>query len=135
MDAYNLQQIGRDDWPDLIKDIAEVIGDESAMAMFIRFAGRHLHVPRFESKSGDIEATIGLDKAKLLYERYGADQLLFPNGRLILVGIRNQRIIKEWVGGVSVTNLSTKYALTERHIGNIVNKTSLNADKATASGV
>jgi Mor family transcriptional regulator len=117
----NLHRIDRADWPELINNLAGIIGDESAMIMFSKFAGRHLHIPKSFSNDKLIESVIGAEKAKQLYDVYSGEQLNFPNGKLILIKMRNRQIKKEWAEGMSQCDIATKHNLCERHISGIIN--------------
>lgn len=120
-----MHKIDRKDWPSLIIDMAQVIGEQAALAMLSRFAGRHLHIPKHNSSTGDIEAIIGIDKAKLLYHRYSGCCLSIPNCRGIFLKMRNQEIINDWSLGMAQGDMATKYQLSERRINQIIGKTAL----------
>lgn len=118
---HKLQQLKRDNWPSLINDIAEMIGDEFAMSLFIKFAGRHFCVPITCPPGHVLESIIGAEKAKLFCKNFGGESLTFPNGRLLLIKERNRKIVAEYnKGGMTQGELATKYQLSERHIVTIV---------------
>lgn len=121
-----LKQINRANWPELIKQLAEIIGDEAALKLFIRFSGRHLSVPKTRVRPSRpmieiIDETIGEENAKLLVRNFGGEYLKFPNGRLILNNDRNNRIVDDYLNGMVQGDIATKYELSERHISTIVN--------------
>lgn len=116
----SLNDINREDYPELINDIARVIGDEAAMTMFIRFNGRHLTVPAKCPPGHLIEETIGREKAKNFCREFEGETLNFPRGTLALRKARNQNIKADCEAGMLIADLATKYDLTERHIYNIV---------------
>jgi hypothetical protein len=120
-----LAQIKRENWPELIDDLAEIIGEDAALKMFIRFAGRHLSVPRTiivpPAMITIIKETIGEEKAELLVKNYGGEYLKFPNGRLILNNDRDNRIVEDYLSGMRQGDIATKYELSERRINTIIN--------------
>jgi hypothetical protein len=120
-----LAQIKRENWPELIDDLAEVIGDDAALKMFIRFSGRHLAVPKNSTVPPSplmiIKETIGEEKAVLLIKQFGGEDLKFPNGRLLLNNDRNNRIVEDYLSGMRQGDIATKYELSERHISTIIN--------------
>lgn len=109
----------------MIDDLAEIIGEDAALKMFIRFSGRHLSVPRTiivtPAMITIIGETIGEEKAELLVKNYGGECLKFPNGRLILNNDRNNRIVDDFLNGMRQGDIATKYELSERHISSIIN--------------
>ena len=113
---HNLRQIKRDTWPPLIDLIAEVVGDEAAMTLFIRFAGRHIRIPMKANPDHLLDKTIGSEKANLLRKYFANELIMFPTGRLLLTKIRNLKIMEEWKGGMFQSDLATKYQLSERQI-------------------
>ena len=118
---HPLQQIKRSDWPTLIADIAEVIGDEAALNLFIRFAGRSLSVPQSCPPDHVIVLTIGEVKAALFCEAFRGECLVIPNGGKLLIKERNQAILKDYRDGMMQGDIATKYRLTTRQIINIIN--------------
>jgi Mor family transcriptional regulator len=120
--THKLQRIKRENWPPLIKDIAAVIGDDAALKLFIRFAGRHLRIPKTSSHDQAIESTIGEEKAKRLFKIYAGEVIVFPNAFLILMKERNSQIAKEWDRGMKQCDIATKHQLTERRINEIIRK-------------
>jgi len=125
MNQNTLQQVNRADWPELIKEIAEVIGDEAALNLFIRFSGRHLNVPKKPIPNHMIEQTIGEEKFVLFVEHFGRELLKIPSGYKLLINIRNIKIVKDFLKGVKQCDLATKYKLTDRRISDIVNTTKI----------
>jgi len=117
---HNLRQIKRDTWPELINEIAEVVGDEAAMTLFIRFAGRHIRIPMKANPDHLLDKTIGSEKANLLRKRFSNELITIPSGRLLLMKIRNRQIMEDWKGGLFQCELATKYQLTERQINDII---------------
>jgi hypothetical protein len=118
----DLRQINRDEWPKLINEIAEHIGDEAAMNLFVRFAGRHLHVPKTIRPDHLIASTIGMKKALVFNHIFSDEILFFPNGKRQRINIRNRRIIEAWKGGKSCADLATENQLSSRHICDIIKR-------------
>ena len=125
MNPELLRDIDPDTWPDLIKEIAEVIGDEAALNLFIRFAGRHLNVPMKAITGHVIEETIGREAFVLLARAFGGSSLKVPGGHKLLLKDRNIKIVKDFLRGIKLCDLATKYQLTDRQISTIVNTTRL----------
>ncbi len=115
-----LQRIGRDNWPLRIQEISEYIGDYLALTLFINYAGRHLAIPLKATNDAVLENLIGDKAAKILFHTFGGEVLQFPNGRLMLIKLRNPEILKDWVGGMTQAAIATKYHLTERQINDII---------------
>jgi len=120
MTSQLLLKSNPDEWPEMVKEIAEVIGKESAIKLFIRFAGRHLCIPQKIPEGHIIEKTIGAERAELLRSHFRNDRLLFPTGASLIRKVRNKEIYEDHVSGVSIGDLSTKYRLTTRQISTIL---------------
>ncbi len=130
MNQDPLQKIRRADWPEVINDIAEIVGDEAALNLFIRFQGRHLVAPKTFIPNHVIVQTIGEEKAALFIGHFGGDHLKIPNGNKLLINLRNNEIIEDFVrGGMKQCDLATKYRLTDRHISTIINTHSYTGNK------
>jgi hypothetical protein len=125
MNTERLRHIDRATWPDLIKDIAVVIGDEAALNLFVRFAGRHLNVPSNAIAGHVIEETIGREAFALFAKGFGRCHLKIPGGYKLLLRDRNIKIVKDFQRGMKQCDLATKYELTDRQISKIVNTTKL----------
>ena len=117
-----LQRIGRDNWPLRIQEIAEYIGDDLALTLFINYAGRHLAIPLKASNDSVLENLLGKKAAKILFHTFGGEVVQFPNGKLMLIKSRNPEILKDWVNGMTQAAIATKYYLTERQINHIIFK-------------
>ncbi len=118
----DLRQIPRHDWPPLIKTIADSIGDDAAITLFVRFAGRHLRIPMAPNQNHIIDQAIGSDKANILRRLFSGETITIPSGGLLLIKLRNKRIISDYQTGMIQADIATKYHLTERQINNIINR-------------
>lgn len=119
---HPLEKIKSNNWPPIIDSIAQIIGDDAALKMFIRFAGRHLAIPTTILPDNDINKIIGEEKYAVLIKIFGGEQILFPNGKLLLINVRNNEIVNDFLSGMKQCDIATKYGLTERHINTIINK-------------
>lgn len=120
---HPLQTIPRKNWPVQVEDFAKVVGDEAAMALFIRFNGRHLTIPsKPPGPDHVLVETIGMEKTVLLCHAFGGpDEFNFPKGAYLLRRIRNENIKSDHAQGMKVCDIATKYDLTSRQIGSIIN--------------
>jgi hypothetical protein len=120
---HPLTQIPRKNWPVQVEDFAKVVGDEAALALFIRFNGRCLTIPRKPPGADHvIVKTVGMEKTVLLCNAFGgADDFCFPKGTYLLRKLRNENIKSDHAQGMKVCDLATKYDLTTRQISSIIN--------------
>jgi hypothetical protein len=126
MNPESLRDIDRSLWPELIKDIAEFIGDGAALNLFVRFAGRHLNVPHRAISGHVIEQTIGRGAFVRLAKHYGGEILKIPAGHKLLIQDRNLKIAHDhYREGMKICDLVSKYHLSDRQISKIVNTTQL----------
>jgi hypothetical protein len=126
MNPESLRDIDRSLWPELIKDIAGFIGDDAALNLFVRFAGRHLTVPTRAISGHVLERTIGRGAFVRLAQNYGGETLKIPAGHKLLIQDRNLKIAHDhYKCGMRICDLATKYYLSDRQISKIVNATRL----------
>jgi hypothetical protein len=119
---HPLTQIPRKNWPVQVDELAKVVGDEAAMALFIRFNGQHLSIPKVCPGPGHvIIETIGTEKAALLCKEYERGTIIFPRGAYLLRKIRNGNIKKDYKSGMKQGDIASKYQLTTRQIITILN--------------
>ena len=97
---HPLEKIKRNNWPPIINGIAQIIGDDAALKMFIRFAGRHLSIPITSLPDNVINETIGEEKYTLLIKGFGGEEILFPNGKLLVINVRNNEIVDDFLSGM-----------------------------------
>lgn len=121
-----LSQIPRKYWPKFISLIADVVGEEAAIELFLRFKGRHLAVPMACPPDHIIAQTIGAEKAALLCRRFSRETICIPKGANLSREIRNQNILADFLSGMNVCDIATKYDMTARNVSNITNQTKLN---------
>lgn len=121
MTDHPLRQLKRTSWPELINRIAEVVGDEAALNLFIRFPGRHLVVPKTKIANHIISQTIGEEKFDLLRKAFAGEHLKIPNGRLLIINDRNNQIVEDFLNGKKICDLAADYNLCDRQISKIVN--------------
>ncbi len=126
MNPESLRDIDRSLWPQLIKDLAEFIGDDAALNLLVRFAGRHLHVPTRAISNHVLEQTIGRGGFVRLAKHYGGETLKIPAGHSLLIQDRNLKIAHDhYRDGLKICDLVAKYHLSDRQISKIVNTTKL----------
>lgn len=134
LDLEFLQRIGKDNWPTRIQEIAEYIGEDLALTLFINYAGRHLAIPKIGTLDNSIESLIGDEAAQRLFYYFGGEVLQIPNGKQMLVDLRNPEIFKDWAGGMTQADIATKYHLTERQINKIIWQQKGTVKKAPSKG-
>jgi hypothetical protein len=120
---HPLKKIPRKNWPVQVEEFAKVVGDEAALALFIRFNGRCLTIP-IKNPGADhvLVETIGMEKTVLLCNAFGgACEFNIPKSAYLLRRIRNDNIKNDHTQGMKVCDLATNYDLTTRQISNIIN--------------
>lgn len=117
----SLKDLPKSLWPELIRTIADVIGDDAALMFFIKLNGRRFTVPIKCHGSHFIVDAIGQDKADALCQKFRGEQLSIPKGAHALRLIRNRNIIADWKSGIGLQDLVTKHGLCHRQISHIIN--------------
>lgn len=115
-----LEQHARDHMPDLLREVADLIGTEAALRLAKRFGGRSLYIPQSPGPTSDLAACIGLEAAQALGRCYGHEDIVLPMGRTIERLARNQALLADRARGLSVRFLSLRYDLSERRIWEIL---------------
>jgi Mor family transcriptional regulator len=117
---HPLLQVKRETWPQLLFDLAEVVGDDAMIKLFTRFAGRHLSIPETCPPGHLIEEIIGAEKAALLCQTYQSELLIFPTCTYLLIKIRNQNMRADRQAGMKLCDIATKYQISSRRVCSIL---------------
>ncbi|ATG89110.1 hypothetical protein [Methylomonas koyamae] len=92
LQVHPLQDAPKALWPELIQTIADVIGDEAALKMFISLNGRRFSVPRKCHETHFIVQAVGQEKAEILCRQFAGVLLDIPKGSYVLRRVRNSNI-------------------------------------------
>lgn len=109
-------------WPEVLVELASVIGDDATIALFERFKGRHLSIPKNPTPGHPIEQAIGSLAFKALCRTYQKDMLMVPVCFRLQVNERNKAILADHEAGMNVCDIATKYSRTERSITTVISK-------------
>ncbi len=120
-------ELSHDLLPDIIVEIANLVGMSKTMQLVQAFGGTNLPMPIGVENSMTEQALIsavGEETAELLMESYGGDRLYIPRCEVALRDWRNNRLIAELkqavMNGISQTRairqLAIQYELSERRI-------------------
>ena len=119
---HPIRKIPRHKWPIILKEIADVIGPESALDLFIRFNWRHLFVTKKPESGHLICQIIGEEKSILFCQIFARCHVVLPKLDALIREQRNEEIKRDWLKGMIQADIATKYNLSERQINGIINK-------------
>lgn len=106
-----------------LDSLVEVIGMQPAIELTRAFGGRIIYVPMTMETTHPITLTIGWKPAEELAKHYGGSQLKVPAERNVLLQLRNDCIVKEYVEELaSINGLANKYGLDRAMIRKVLRK-------------
>lgn len=108
--------------PGCLADIARIAGVPAALAVADRWGGVRLHVPLPTSLHAEhpLVLALGVDAAMRIAEYFAGERLEVPKADEWKLAARNAAIRQAYALGDSQSTLARRYALTERHIRNIL---------------
>lgn len=95
----------------LLERLAEVIGEDEALRLSMRFGGRQLYIPVTPPPDSEIVKTIGYDAARRLARRHGGTFCSVPRR-----AGEHARIILLRKAGKRVHQIASAVGCTERHV-------------------
>lgn len=118
--------------------LIRLIGGEAALRMMApsAYGGKNYTVPKGEMGRGErtfaaLAEVVGVDNAKTLCKQFGGACIYVPLLEEIRLGDRNREIVTAYTEGrMTVWELSTKYAMSERQIRNILKQTDMSQNSA-----
>lgn len=122
-ESLNLNGIMMEDLPDSLRDIAELIGLDGAIALVSAFGGTKLKFPMGENnnQSGkklfdSIAAEIGIDTTRGLIAIYGGTDQYIPMLQRLKVAGRTRRVITAYDAGKSVRDIALEEGVSYRTV-------------------
>jgi hypothetical protein len=94
-----------------LDQFADIIGEEAAVRLSVRYGGRRLYVPIDPPPGGDLAQLIGVKAAYLLARRFGGVSFEMPLERG-----KRERIIHLSNRGKTVREIAEIVGCTERHV-------------------
>lgn len=92
-----------------LDQFADIIGEEAALRLSVRFGGRRLYIPK--EPTGELVQLIGQKAAELLSRRFGGVHFEMPLERG-----KRERIIHLSRRGKTVREIAELVGCTERHV-------------------
>lgn len=120
-----LDQVRKDRrWPahKTLKDLSELIGDEAAYTLVVRWGGRVLSIPGTFDSTHVICGEIGTDATAKLVEQYGGQKLYLPVERNVMIDARNADIVGRARAGISHSKIAVDCGLTRGRVSQILSK-------------
>jgi hypothetical protein len=128
--ANHVVKLSRDDLPESLHDVVELIGLAATLKLVEHYGGLiALYVPREIEPGHHLARNLGLAPARKLASRYGTDTLRnIPRCEEGLRRIRNAEIKAR--RGEGAARLALEYGLTERQIWTILGEDEADARQA-----
>jgi hypothetical protein len=118
--------------PEMAALLIRLIGREPALQMMAptAYGGKLYLVPKSETGHGEesfaaLAETIGADNAKVVSQHFGGERIYVPLLDDFRRVDRNREIVTAYDAGVEVWELSSRYAMSERQIRNILKQTDM----------
>lgn len=107
------------------QEVIDLVGPTAAQALVARYGGTGIAMPTGKMAGGKFKRCLielmGEEAAIKLMQHYGGDRLYVPRCQDFSRLERNREIIAKYDrGDVSANDLALEYALTSRHITNIL---------------
>lgn len=115
----------------LIAEIARLVGMQNAIVLCRRYGGRTLNIPTVGSITDrhPLTLTVGLAPAEALAKHYGGTQISLPNEINALIEVRNEEIVKRFLGpggkaedGDSIYLLAMDFGLHRSYIAKLIDR-------------
>lgn len=116
------------DLPKSIQQIIAVVGMDSALKIVQSYGGGAVYVPIKPEPQHPLSDLLGFKALCQLVSVYGGEHLPIPRCLKAIIGVRNQKILSEFLAGKSQRKLAYQYNLTERTINTIVHSVRLRDD-------
>ena len=106
--------------PDSIREMAEIIGLNNALAVVSLCGGNSLYIPKTVNKKHWLIQVVGLEAMQTLCNYYQGDTLELPRCSNAIQWITRQSIIRD-SDTMTAPGLARKYGYTERGIRKVLN--------------
>ncbi|PWG62838.1 hypothetical protein [Sediminicurvatus halobius] len=108
----------RQDLPERILEIAEVIGLDGAMRLVDHWGGLRLYIPEPDHITGahPLARRLGLQRARALATTYEREKIDVPNCKPALHRAWDARLLEEKHAGASARQLAIRHGVTERTV-------------------
>ncbi|MGH8012834.1 MAG: helix-turn-helix domain-containing protein [Candidatus Binataceae bacterium] len=95
----------------MLRELADLIGEEAALKLVAAFAGTRLYIPHLPQADEVLAQTIGVEAARKLAAAYGGDRVDVPNPTP-----RRLRIVELRSSGLSVDAIARALGCTRRRV-------------------
>ena len=105
-----------------VSDLTRMIGVQSTILLMRQFGGRTLSVPTIDKmhELHQIVVTVGYASAQALAKKYGGQTINLPAEVNALLQIRNDEIVRRFVGGESIRSLAIFFGIDRRMAHKII---------------
>jgi len=103
------------------QEIEQIVGQDAFAKLVERYGGSRLYVPHTLPPAHPLCQLVGSDTAGKLTADFGGLSIDIPRALAAQIERRNDSILAERSGGITVRKLAFKYRLTERTIRKIIN--------------
>lgn len=116
----------RSRWPELLREVAEALGDAAALRLVAECGGQRIYVPGDLSAKNDpagkasrrkFASRMGDDLAAYLIEFHGGDLLTVPNFAQRLAEERRKFVLRN--GDLSANTIAARLKITSRRVEQI----------------
>lgn len=111
-----IQSNQRQELPDSLAEIADVVGLEGALKLVEQCGGTRIFIPRKVGVQHQLANLLGFEQARRMSQHFGGETISIVRAAAALRKRRNLEIISRYDGGEGVRVLARAYQLTERHI-------------------
>lgn len=114
--------VNRQDWPDIIRRIAELIGDELALELAQKEGGveRRTYIPKSTATEHRWAQVVGPDAWQLLVDEWGGERVTLPRGSRIGTEVKKIEILQLAEEGLACREIARRSGADERYVRRIL---------------
>lgn len=112
--------------------LVRLIGEGAAMRIMDgkNLGGARFRFPKSECGLGAqafayLAEIVGMDKAKILCQHFGGDDIYIPKMTHFHIQEQHRRIVRAYNGGASIRELVREFELSDRHIWRVLKNTDM----------
>lgn len=118
------------DLPEVLREIADLVGVPATLKLVESYGGTHLIVPSRYNPDHPLTRVVGHAASVQICQRYSGTSLYVARIKSAIKTLRDIEIASRYDGGVSVPQLAREYELSDRQIWNVLkNPNTLRAEK------
>lgn len=110
----------KDTWPAILREVAEVVGEEDALRLARACGGVEMVVPRDHAANHPWRSALGASSFAKLVHVFGGRSVSLPRGTFVASLQRRADVLALHATGKTARDIALRLELTERHVRRII---------------